>query len=167
LTGGIEGTAYNAVTALSNAKYTLGFKLAPSPADFKTTFFFSGSVQYQSFMKQAGAPDTGHAAASDPFNLSDYPNRTADLMASVQHELLPYARIRGGIQFKLTNWDVEGLRDKYEHQTFLGANVSLPWSSTLDVEIGYRCGEYWHLVDAETRHREKGHQRSTPPASSN
>jgi hypothetical protein len=140
-----EYTAYKHALPLSNFTSQLGLTIIPTNPNAKTTVYFSANAKWQNY-REMELEDTG--ASTSSVSRNDYPNRNYDLLLSVDRQLLRSLRVRTGFQFRATGYDAVSLHDKYEHQIFLGGNLALTKSTALDIEGGYRFGDYYHLVDS-------------------
>jgi hypothetical protein len=140
-----EYSAYRHAIALSNFTGQVGLTLIPTPENSKTTVYFSANMKRQDY-RDMELEDTGTGTSS--VSLSEYPNRNYDLLLSVEQQLWRSLRVRTGFQFKATGYAAGSLRDRYEHQVYLGGNMALTGSTALDIEGGYRFGDYYHLVDS-------------------
>ncbi len=134
-------TRYRQTPSLNNLSLQLGGTIIPLSETSKTQIYFSGHMKNADY-EESGDPSTT--------TRTDFTSKNYDLTLSIGQELRPNLRLRGGYSMKVVGYDDEYVNDRYDHEVFLGGNTSFLSFCSLDLEVGYRFGDYDHMVDTTT-----------------
>ncbi len=137
-------TVYDVDSAKTNFAYQLGITLVPLNEKSKTQLYLSANLKNVNY---ADINDTSQAH-SDLTNKSDFTSKNYDATMSIGHEWAPALYTKAGYSVKVVGYDDENINDRYDHELFAAVNYSFLGSNAVDLELGYRFGDYDHAIDS-------------------
>lgn len=133
-----EYTYYGDLFELSNFRYSGGITIIPTGDSSKTSLYINANFDGRKYRQE-----------SLDLTTTDFNSKDLVSLISLGREISPAFRLRTGFSFKMTGFENDEVKDKFIYEFFMGGNTALFGSNSLDLEAGYRFGNY-DYVDSST-----------------
>ena len=122
---------------LSNLRYGGGLTVIPMSDSSRLSLLLEGNILKREYH--------GNDSDSTSINPNEITGNEYDAALSARYDLTPTFRLRTGISFTESEYDVEGVLDRMTVGVTIGGNASFWNNLSLDCEGGYQRGKFQHI----------------------